>query len=53
MSERRRQQREIARRVAAGEPIAGLAEEYGVQPSTIERWARRDSRKGGVSTAWG
>jgi len=46
-SERRRQQREIARRVAAGEPIAALAEEYGAQPQTIVRWARRCSRTGG------
>jgi len=47
MSERRRQQREIGRRVAAGEPIAALAEEYGAQPATIARWARRYSRQGG------
>ena len=47
LSERRRQQREIASRVAAGEPILALAEEYGAQPQTVVRWARRSSRKGG------
>ena len=47
MSERKRQQREIVRRVAAGETVGALAEEYGAQPRTIARWARRGSRKGG------
>ena len=42
-SERRWRDREIARRVAAGEPIEALAEEYGALPRTVERWARRGS----------
>jgi len=45
--ERRRQQRKIARRVAAGEPIAALAEEYGAQPQTIVRWASLQPTGGG------
>jgi hypothetical protein len=44
-SEHRWRDREIARRVAAGEPIAELAEEYGALPRTIERWARRGSQQ--------
>jgi hypothetical protein len=40
-SERRWRDREIARRVAAGESIAALAAEYGALPRTVERWARR------------
>jgi hypothetical protein len=40
-SERRWRDREIARRVAAGERITELAEEYGALPRTVERWARR------------
>jgi hypothetical protein len=45
-SERRWRDREIARRVVAGETIAELAEEYGALPRTVERWARRGSRQG-------
>jgi hypothetical protein len=44
-SERRYRQREIARRVAAGETIGELAQHYGVQQRTIERWARRGNRQ--------
>jgi hypothetical protein len=43
-SERRWRDQEIARRVAAGEPIGELAVEYGALPRTIERWARRGGR---------
>ena len=39
-SERRGRYREVAQAVADGEPIAALAEEFGVSPATIERWAR-------------
>jgi len=48
-SERQRRNRNIARRVAAGEAIADLAREFSVQPKTIVRWARR----GGLITATG
>jgi hypothetical protein len=44
-SERRSRDREIARRVAAGELIAALAEEYGALPRTVERWAHRGGRR--------
>jgi hypothetical protein len=47
-SERRWRDREIARRVAAGEPIGKLADEYRALPRTIERWARRASRQGAM-----
>jgi hypothetical protein len=43
-SERRWRDREVADRVAAGDPIATLAAEYGAQPRTIMRWARRGNR---------
>jgi hypothetical protein len=43
-SKRRSRDREVANRVAAGEPIAALADEYGAQPGTIMRWASRGSR---------
>jgi hypothetical protein len=45
-SERNRRDREIARRVAAGETVAALAEAHGASPRAIERWARRGSRVG-------
>ena len=48
LSERRRRRREIVRRFAAGEPVAALAEEYGTQPQTIVRWARRENRRRGA-----
>jgi hypothetical protein len=44
-SERRRRDREIARRLAAGETVAEVAVEYGALLSTVERWARRGSRQ--------
>jgi hypothetical protein len=44
-SEKRYREREIARRVAAGETIPALAEEYGAQPRTVERWVRRRLRR--------
>jgi hypothetical protein len=44
-SERLWRDREIARRVAAGESIAALAEEYSALPRTVERWARRGNRQ--------
>lgn len=40
-SERNYRNREIARRVAASEELSALAEEFGVEVRTIERWARR------------
>jgi hypothetical protein len=43
-SERRWRDREVARRVGTGEPIAALAEEHGAQPQTVERWAGRGRR---------
>jgi DNA-binding NarL/FixJ family response regulator len=39
--ERNWRDREIARRLAAGEGVAELADEYGASPRTIERWSRR------------
>jgi hypothetical protein len=45
-SERRWRDREIARRVAEGESITTLAEEYDALPRTVERWARRGSQRG-------
>jgi hypothetical protein len=45
-SSRRWRDRELADRVAAGEPIGALAEEYDAQQRTVERWARRGSRQG-------
>jgi DNA-binding transcriptional regulator YdaS (Cro superfamily) len=48
-SERRWRHREIAQRVAAGESIAALAEEYGALPRTVERWARRGGRQGNAT----
>ena len=44
-SERRRRDREIADRVAAGEPIAALAAEYRAQPCAVARWAYRGSQR--------
>jgi hypothetical protein len=44
-SERRSRDREIARRVAAGDAIAALAQEYGASPRTAARWARRGNRR--------
>lgn len=44
-SEREWRYRVVAQAVADGEPIAALAEEFGVSPATIERWARRGSQK--------
>jgi DNA-binding NarL/FixJ family response regulator len=43
-SERRSRDREIAQRVAAGESVAELAEEFRALPRTVERWARRGAR---------
>ena len=42
--ERRYRDREIARRVAGGETIVALAEEYGAQTRTVEKWGRRGNR---------
>jgi hypothetical protein len=44
-SERRWRDLDIARRIAAGEVVADLAQEYHALPRTIERWARRGSRQ--------
>jgi hypothetical protein len=44
-SERRWRDREIARRIAAGETVTELAKEYDALPRTVERWARRGSRQ--------
>ena len=40
-SERRHREREIAQRIAAGETVGELAQEYGALPHTVERWTRR------------
>jgi transcriptional regulator with XRE-family HTH domain len=49
--ERHLRNRAIFNRLAAGEALTTLAEEYGTQPKTIERWARRGAPRRRGATA--